>query len=467
MENLAPETLLNIADCLTKHDLCALSQVAKQFTPIAQEVLHRAPAIVVSSIEAWYDNGRIYSLLRTLLKKPGLCKAVRSLELHPQTRHLPLDLSTLAGATPEVLRLLQSTHPTVYEPALVYTILEMVLNLERLVLEVLEEGAHRGYKHNQRGISSGHPLAHIVEMTESSDRARAQAALSLNPGRDILHLAGTKHLKELDLRSHSLEKAWINLPSLRTLTLSRGCFVPDFSLSLNTKSLVDTIDIEIHSEDLSIRRDPKLGDLLAHFPEINNLTLKLSDNIAPIHNVDFGDYTIRSNVNDTSYTLDFGKYIKDNLACVTDTLEHLDITQLDEVHKDPNFVWTLVSKNDTEPATFHQFKTLRHLRIPHGLLTGDLMDIRLGSPVTAIIMIPTSLEVLEITDIRSHFAGIWKLLESVWNLRRLHYRKLKTIRLSEYHHGLAGGLLARLRDAGIEVIVDREVREDAYWEDDD
>jgi hypothetical protein len=212
---------------------------------------------------------------------------------------------------------------------------------------------------------------------------------------------------------------------------------------------VDTINIEIHSEDLNIHRGPELGDLLAHFPEIKNLTLKLSDNIAPIHNVDFGDYTIRSNVNDTSYTLGFGRYIKDNLACVTDTLEHLDITQLDEVHKDPNFVWTLVTKNDALPATFYQFKSLRHLRVPHGLLTGDRMDIILGSEVASILMLPESLEVLEITDVYAEYTGIWKLLESVWFSRRYYFRKLKTIRLLEYHHGRAGSLMTRLREEGI------------------
>jgi hypothetical protein len=215
MESLAPETLLNIADRLPKHDLCALSQVAKKFTPIAQEVLHRAPAIVPSSTKAWDDDDRIYALLRTLLKKPGLCKAVRSLELHPQKRRLPLDLSTLAGATPEVIRLLESTRPTVYEPALVYTILDMIPNLERVVLEVLEEGAHRKYKHTQWGDAPDPPLAHIADMMDSSDRPRTYA---LDADRDISHLAGTKHLKELDLRSYSLEKAWLNLPSLRKVS---------------------------------------------------------------------------------------------------------------------------------------------------------------------------------------------------------------------------------------------------------
>jgi len=462
MERLPNETLLNIAERLPNHDLCVLSQVAKQFTPIAQDVLFRSPTIIPHPQQSDRKDDRFAALLNALVKKPGLAKAVRSLELYPRYQDVPSDDNIFSRLSTNILRLLRVARPNVSEAAIVGTILDVVPNLEHLILDVLAAGYSftRHAYDRERYPETGYPIEHLFG--PHSDPGRPF-------DRDISHIAGLKKLTVLELRGGDLEWAWCQLPSLKKLRLGRGCRLQDRDVPSTASSSTETIELDVCTMDFE--RDNQLGrvrHLLKRFTSLKNLTLQISDhvhvNISHISTEDTTPapkvttksattkYTWSSYLREFSEDPDFNVFIERQLAPVAASLEHLTILESDEAHNTFGVLEGYAYDSNLPPATFTQFKKLRSLKVPQPLITGGLDDLDADC---ALSILPKTLENLEITHVDSEYSGVWDLLESVHH-RRSAFPAVKAVHLSNYDHYYAGSLMRRMRDLGIEFTADEE-----------
>jgi len=428
MERLPNETLLNIAERLPKHDLCALSRVAKQFTPIAQDVLVRSPRIVPHLQQSDRKDDRFSALLSVLVKKPDLAKTVRSLELHPRHQDVPSDGSMFSRLSANILRLLRVARPTASEAAIVGTILDLVPNLEHLILDVLAAGysftCHA--LDRARYPETGYPIEHLFG--PHSDPGRPF-------DRDISHIAGLKKLTVLELRGFDLEWAWCQLPSLKKLRLGRDCRLQDRGVPSTETSSIETIELDVCTKEFEWN-DPqdRVQHLLKRFTSLKNLTLQISDQVKT-------EYTWASYLSDFSEEPNFNVFIKRQLAPVAASLEHLTILESDDVQNTFGVLEGNAYDSNLPPATFTQFKKLRTLKVPLPLITGEVEDFDADGFMS---ILPKTLEHLEITHVNAEYSDIRDLLESVHD-RRSAFPVVKVVHLSRYTHYYAGRLMRRMR----------------------
>ncbi|KAI4947227.1 hypothetical protein J4E91_006577 [Alternaria rosae] len=434
MEKLPNELLTKVASNLDHNSLRALALVSKNMEPIAQDQLWRA--ICVPDRILPDEASGIAALAHILVQKPGLGKIIRSLELHPEHRMVPVGPSLLSPQGPFMPHSLQVQ---VDECALVKFILEQTSELEVLKLEVLAEAQSYRHDYDHERYTDAISPFELIFGTQSNEPPK-----------------GLEKLQELHFNAKVFEWSWCELPSLKVLRIGRGCSLEDTKVPDNLSSPVDTLIWDMCTSQLPSEEPEKTSGFLSRFSSLRELRIWLSNTVVKQADRDSpqeygavvkGDMYDQSML-DTRVDEPLHHFVEEQLSGLMNTLESLTLRISDKDCEDQRYVGVL------DHSDYSSFTKLRRLELPHYLLTGSIVEQRIEEAGN---ILPSTLEELVITRLDEDEDSIWHIMNGFSFARHHHggFPKLRKVTLdmtgSPINKKLAGSSISRLQKLGIEV----------------
>jgi hypothetical protein len=379
-------------------------------------------------------------LAATLVNRPHLAGKVLGLDLEPHVDFVGACSDLFRPRDESTNSIMKNLTVLMKETEIMGLLLCLASNLRDLVLDVRigmeADGLHHAHAHDAIEHIFGYAYNRWSEKLE------------------LLSIPGLSHLRNLRLKSRTLQWAWCQLPQLTSLSLGRFCEVMDYEAYPEEICQIKELEVELSTSIV----DPDFDTYVAFTPFLKRLPT-LQRLVITLCNTEFDEDVLLHDARPFLEHSRWGSFDKlvEFLLPVTSTLQHLVIGGC--THYCPNFLgftWPI--------TTICHFRNLRTLDVLHKALDELL-------PVSFVAILPPSLEQLVV---RTPYRSIVPDLEEVAQ-QTSHFRNLRLIELFprehrgggfEYFHYRQHRAWTRLAEVGILVNIwwhENDYRDD--WDD--